>query len=415
MIKECSRELRYIKLLYLERIIMNAVNPIVSLKASPTIKGFAASQSMIGSGNYILNSDQKSLLRKEIENFNALPEAAELASSLADRIEAEERDSTTINIRDINVDDDMSITFGEVEHKVTQDAFKALLRGIAPKGAYSYLTGVDTDLRAHNTRALLQQDKRVKVRTMNGFNGDRVVFGVVPEKYPDVYANDVLRTIARETPEGAKGTYTYDANTTQLSFRELLRQEINPSNYKWGGDDTFQVGRGWSLRDDGSTSIAMNLLMFRQLCANMQLLSADSYLKRVRHRGDETSVIGRVGDLFLKTGGFVEHFSKSWSVARAINWNEEPTLDKAIAAYGFLINSKKITPIGDKDVFAMTLAAAWLEEPGSTIADIVNGITRYARTGSVSNTSKFALDKLELQASDVMTLPASTWDRTRKL
>lgn len=394
---------------------MNAVNPIVSLKAPATIKGFAASQSMIGSGNYTLNANTQALLRKEIENFNALPDAAELASSLAERIENEERASTTINIKDIKVDDEMSIQFGEIDHAVTQDAYKALLRGIAPKGAYSYLTGVDVELRAHNTRALLQQDKRVKVRTKNGEDGERVIFGVVPESYPDVYANDVLRTISRRTSVDAKGTYVYDPNTTQLSFRELLRKEINPSDYKWGVDDTFQVGRGWSLRDDGSTSIAMNLLMFRQLCSNMQMLSADSYLKRVRHRGEESSVIGRVGELFQKTGGFVEHFSKSWSNSRSTKWSHEPDLDKAIAAYGYLINGKKISALGDKDVFAMSLATAWLEEPGDTVADLVNGITRYARNGSVSNSSKFALDKLELQASDVMTLPASTWERTKSL
>jgi hypothetical protein len=394
---------------------MNAVNHIVSLKASPTIRGFASNQSVVGSGNYSLNAGQQSLLRKQIEDFDALPDATDLASSLADRIEAEERQSTVLNIRDIKVDDEMSITFGEVDHAVTQDAYKALLRGIAPKGAYSYLTGVDVDLRAYNTRTLLQQEGRVKVRTKNGEHGERVIFGVVPESYPDVYANDILRTISRQTADNAKGTYVYDPNTTQLSFRELLRQEVNPSSYKWGADDTFQVGRGWSLRDDGSTSIAMNLLMFRQLCANMQLLSADSYLKRVRHRGQEENVIARVSELFKQTGGFVEHFSKQWSSARSVTWNEDGSFDKAITTYGMLINTKKLSSIGDKDLFALSLATAWLEEPGNTVADLVNGVTRYARTGSVSNSSKFALDKLEMQASQLMTIPTNTWEKTRKL
>jgi hypothetical protein len=394
---------------------MNAVNPIVSLKAPPTIRGFALSQPITGSGNYTLSAGEQSLLRKQIEDFDALPDASSLASSLASRIEGEERKSTTINIKDIRVGDDMSIKFGDVGHSVTQDAYKALLRGIAPKGAYSYLTGVDVDLRAYNTRALLQQDERIKVRTKNGEEGERVIFGVVPEAYPDVYANDVLRTISRQTATDAKGTYVYDPNTTQLSFRELLRQEVNPSSYKWSKDDTFQVGRGWSLRDDGSTSIAMNLLMYRQICSNMQMLAADSYLKRVRHRGQESSVIARVGELFKQTGGFVEHFSTAWSSARSTRWNDDTSFDKAVAAYGYLINSRKVSAIGDKDLFAMSLATAWLEEPGDTIADLVNGVTRYARTGAVSNSSRFALDKLELQASDLMTLPANTWEHTRKV
>jgi hypothetical protein len=386
----------------------------ISLKASPTIRGFAASQSLVSSGNYELTNGQQSLLRRQIENFNALPSASELAADLADRIDAEERQSAVINIRDIVVDDDMTIKFGDIDHEVTQDAYKALLRGIAPRGAYSYLTGVDVDLRAHNTRALLQNDGKVKVRTKNGEAG-RVIFGVVPESYPDVYANDILRTVSRKTAPDAKGTFVYDPNTTELSFRELLMQEINPSTYKWSKDDTFQVGRGWSLRDDGSTSIAMNLLLFRQACANMQLLSADGYLKRVRHRGHEESVIGRVDDLFKQTGGFVQAFSQAWSNARSVQWASDATFDRAAAAYGYLINKKHITPQGDKDVFALTLATMWLEEPGDTVADLVNGITRYTRTGSVSNSSKFGLDKLEMQASNVMTLPSSTWDHLKKI
>lgn len=386
----------------------------ISLKASPTIRGFAASQSLVSSGNYELTSGQQSLLRRQIENFNALPNASDLAANLADRIDAEDRQSAVINIRDIVVDDDMTIKFGDIDHEVTQDAYKALLRGIAPRGAYSYLTGVDVDLRAHNTRALLQNDGKVKVRTKNGESG-RVIFGVVPESYPDVYANDILRTVSRKTAPDAKATFVYDPNTTELSFRELLMQEINPSTYKWSKDDTFQVGRGWSLRDDGSTSIAMNLLLFRQACANMQLLSADSYLKRVRHRGQEASVIGRVDDLFKQTGGFVEAFSRAWSNARSVCWASDATFDRASDAYGYLINKKHITPQGDKDVFALTLATMWLEEPGDTVADLVNGITRYTRTGSVSNSSKFSLDKLELQASNVMTLPSSTWNHLKNI
>jgi len=393
---------------------MNAVNNVMAIKAPPTIRGFAASQSVLGSGNYTISPGQQSLLRKQIEDFNALPSAPELAASLAGLIEAEDRESTTINIRDIKVDEDMTITFGDVDHKATQDAYRALLRGIAPRGAYSYLTGVAVDLRAHNTRALLQQDGKVKVRTRTGTEGERVIFGIVPETYPDVYANDVLRTIARQTAPDAKGTYIYDPNTTQLSFRELLRQEINPSDYKWGKDDTFQVGRGWSLRDDGSTSIAMNLLMFRQLCANMQMLAADSYLKRVRHRGEVSSVITRVGELFKQTGGFVQHFSSAWSNARSTKWTSDPTMEHAATAYGMLLKNY-LSPIGDKDVFALSLAASWVEEPGDTVADLVNGITRYAREGQTTNTSKFALDKLELQASEIMTLPDSVWARTRGL
>ena len=159
----------------------------------------------------------------------------------------------------------------------------------------------------------------------------------------------------------------------------------------------------------------MNLLMFRQACANMQMLSADSYLKRVRHRGKEEKVIERIGELFKQTGGFVEMFSKAWSAARSVEWNGEPTFEKAITTYAHQLNKRHLHAIGDKDVFALTLASFWMQEPGGTIADLVNGVTRYARTGSVTNSGKFALDRLETEASNLMTLPASAWIMPRAL
>lgn len=395
---------------------MNTVNPIRKLKAPPTIKGFAANHSLITSGNTTLNSAQSSLLRKQIEDFEALPLANESAAELASRIEAEERTSEVISYKDISVEDSMEVRFGETSYAVGQNAFKGLVRAIAPQGAYSYLTGIPPELRAYNLRALLDTEGKVKLRTRLDASGEgREIFAVTGEKYPDLYANSILRSISRKTAPDARAIYTYDPTTTELSFRELLMQEINPVSYKHSTDDVFQVGRGWSVRDDGTTSVSMSLLTFRQLCANMAMLKSDGYLKRVRHRGDDSAVLERINGLFSQTGGLVELFSKQWSSARSTVWHDEPTIDGAMIAYGMLLSTKKLTAVGNKDLFASHLAVSWAEEPGGSVADLVNGVTRYTRTGSISNSSKFALDKLETQATALMDLPAKTWEKTRKI
>lgn len=395
---------------------MNTVNPIRQLKAPPTVKGFAANHSLITSGNTTLNSTQSSLLRKQIEDFETLPLANESAAELASRIEAEERTSEIIAYKDISVEDNMEVRFGETSYGVGQNAFRGLLRAIAPQGAYSYLTGIPPELRAYNLRALLETEGKVKLRTrLDASKEGREIFAVTGEKYPDLYANSILRSISRKTAPDARAIYTYDPTTTEVSFRELLMQEINPVSYKHSTDDVFQVGRGWSVRDDGATSVRMSLLTFRQLCANMAMLKSDGLLKRVRHRGDDLAVLERINGLFSQTGGLVELFSKKWSSARSTVWHDEPTVDGAMIAYGMLLSQKKLAAVGNKDLFASHLALSWAEEPGGSVADLVNGVTRYARTGSISNSSKFALDKLETQATELMSLPAKTWEKTRKI
>jgi hypothetical protein len=246
-------------------------------------------------------------------------------------------------------------------------------------------------------------------------DGGREIFAITDANYPDVYANSVLRRIASNADPDAKSEWTYDANTTRVNFKELMRQEISPSDYKHSADDVFQIGRSWSMRDDGSTSVKMNLLTFRQLCANMLILAADSYLKHVRHRGEDHKILGRIDKLFDQTAGFSEMFSRKWGASRLIKWNENPTLDAAIAAYGLLINKRHIPVTGDRDLFAATLGTKWLEEPGDTVADLVNGVTRYARNASISNSSRFGASELEKSAGKLLMLPAKTWEATRRV
>lgn len=395
---------------------MNTINPIRELKAPPTLKGFAANHNLIASGNTTLSKNQSALLRKQIEDFEELPMARESAAELAARIENEEREVSKVAYRDISVADDMSLTVGENTLQLGIIAFKGLLRAIAPQGAFSYLKGVDPDLRAHNLRTLLLSDKKVKLRTrINSSGKGREIYAVTSEEYPDLYASEVLRTISRKTTAEARALYTYDPTTTQLSFKELLMKEIDPTSFRHGCDDVFQIGRGWSIKDDGKTSIKMNLLTFRQRCANMAMLSSDGYTKKVRHRGQDAAVLSRIDNLFAATGGLVEIFSSKWANARLESWHKQPDVELAMTAYGMLIHNKNLTPIGDKDIFAAALASTWNEEPGGTVADLVNGVTRWARTGSVSNSNKFGVDKLETEATQLMSLPARTWERTRKL
>lgn len=390
--------------------------PIRELDAPATMRGFAAQHSLRVSGSTELTNNEKSILRKQITDFDALPSARQSAADLASIIEQEERSEIKISTKDITLHDDMKFSFGETNHGISGGGFKSLARAIGPQGAASYLAGVTPELRAHNLRELLKSPRPLKVRVRNAANNTgREIFAITDASYPDVYANAVLRRIAAKASPDARAEWTYDANTTRVSFKELMRSEISLDSFKHSADDVFQIGRAWGIRDDGASSVSMNLLTFRQLCSNMTILAADTYLKRVRHRGEGEAILGRIDKLFEQTAGFAKLFSEKWAGARATKWNSDPTLDAAITAYGMLISKRILKPIGDRDLFAAHLATNWLEEPGDSVADLLNGITRYARTLSITNSHSFGGSELEQSAGRLLTLPASTWDATRRI
>ena len=397
---------------------MNA-KTLRQLDAPPTIKGFAAAHSIVTSADATeIDENQKAILRMQIENFDALSDAREAAAHIAQIIEAEERSEIYIKPADIKVYDDCTVEIAETSHGLSDVGFSMFARAIGPSGSTSYLRNVDVDLRAYNMRALLAtRTEPLKLRTRKAVDGGREIFSIVTHAYPTVYASDVLRKVATRAAVDAKGLWTYDPNTTKVSFKELMRQEINPDTYRHSADDIFQVGREWSLRDDGASSVRMALLTFRQACANMLMLQSDAFIKRVRHRGDRSSMMTRVDNLFGQTAEFTRLFSQSWSAARSTKWcaDEQPSLDVAISAYALLLNRKHLPSSKDADMLAADLGVAWLAEPGNTVADIVNGATRYARTLSVTNSDCFRSQALEAAAGSLLTLPAKTWEATRRL
>lgn len=398
---------------------MNA-KTLRQLGAPPTVKGFAAAHSIVTSaGATELSEDGKAILRREIEEFDALPDARDAASHIAQIIEAEQREEINIDPKTVKVHDDCTIELAETTHGLSDIGFSMLARAIGPSGSTSYLRNVDVDLRAHNMRTLLSRhDEPIKLRTRNTATGDgREIFSIVTSTYPTVYASDVLRRVATRAATDAKGLWTYNPNTTKVCFRELMRQEINPDTYRHSADDVFQIGREWSLRDDGASSVRMALLTFRQACANMLMLQSDAFIRRVRHRGNRESMMGRVDNLFSRTSEFTRLFSESWNAARITKWcsDEHPSLDVAVSAYALLLNKQHLPSSKDADMLAADLGVAWLAEPGNTVADIVNGATRYARTLSVTNSDCFRSQKLEAAAGALLTLPAKTWEATRRL
>ena len=391
-----------------------------SLKAPPTVAGFAAYHPIMSSSE-VPTETQKSLLKETITDFQKLPNVWDSVEELDRIITAEERKSHLVAYRDISPQEDGSISVGGDNFKLGHVGFKGIVRSIAPSGALTYLSSVDADLRNYNISKLLEKTphKRISMRTRKTARGEgREIFSVVSEDYPHLYSNHVLVKLLPKMLASSKGLFRYDPNTTTVTLKELQQRDVDVKNWKYDRTEAFRVGREFFLRDDGSTSLGLSLLMFRHLCSNM-LLMGDGVLKmpRVRHRGKPDDVIARISKVVDNSHTYLSDFHSLWAKSTNHVFNYGKLNKELVAAvYGSLLNGKHLSALGrNKDTLALAFAEKWADEGGNTVAALVNGITAYSRNHSVTNSSVFSDRVWEKEAGKLLSLPNSAWDKTRKI
>lgn len=375
--------------------------------------GFASDGGIVSSRGDV-DTRAKTILRREIDNFEALPSARAAAYELSQRIIGEERKSVLIKARDIKVSDDCVLSYGDEQHKLTRGALPALCRSLGHASGASYLAGVSPELRAYNLRALLNADKQLQLRTRNDFepDGGRQVYAIVGPDYPQTDAAAVLQHIASTAPTDAKADWRYQFATTRVEFRELQRQEINPDDYVYN-KDVFQIGKLWSILDNGAAAIRAALLTFRRACANMILVRAtDEYVVRTIHRGNDARMSARLRDTSEHMGHAAAQFTQAWNCVRKVDALPAPTMDYAVKMYEQLIAQRLLpTSKADAPLAVAGMAMAWSEEPGVRAADIINGVTRYARDLAVRGDAPFLVEDYEAAAGVLTTMPYRDWQR----
>ena len=371
--------------------------------------------------NSSLTSKQVEALTSDVNAFDILPSAHEMAEELIVTIRAEERAIVPIKRKDITLEEDGTVRLGETDMLFSKDGAFQLANAIGPRGAGRYICGVDRELRTMNLRYLLdlEPDESIKLRTRNASDGNgREIYSVTNNKYPDVGAAAVLSRIAARTPPESRAVYTYDPTSTRVTFREMLRPNITPSTFNLR--DVFKVGRAWTLKDDGNTSIQAALLVFRHMCANMAMLNADSFkLPSVRHRGEESRVLDRVNGLFEASGPAIAKFSETWAWAMKhavlpASCDNEFTATQEI--YTYLLRNKLI-PCATSDIpeLSLKLSLAWAEEPGGFVSHYINGLTRVARDMPRQKSNLWRKEAYETAANKLLSLPASRWTKIGKV
>jgi hypothetical protein len=229
----------------------------------------------------------------------------------------------------------------------------------------------------------------VRFRTRVREGRPRALFAVVGDRYR-VY--DVDRVVsdfehafgshAGDLMKLARGPAVYNPETTRMSST-LLWHADQIVNLAAG--DVFKAGLKISAGDTANASVRIDLVLWRNLCLNMMIIgTAQTNLLAQRHQGSMERIRHAVEHALRRAEALLEGFARDWNLLRRTRFTQVafggakrvsvPAILKVIAEDGSLDGLR-----GERVLAG--LHAAWEKEPGETLADVVNAVTRFAHEG----------------------------------
>jgi len=381
--------------------------------------GFAIRQPIFGLGTPVNQTGVKNFAKSR-QDWEALPHLNDALDTFRNLIAKEGRADHNINVSDITMNNDGTVTRGQGNLLLAdKDAFAALLRRTVceePAAAATYLSLISPERRAKEVNEWLRaSDENVmKLRTRKGQLG-REIFAIVSDRYTAGFEVDVLARILQENAAklGINGDsrclVTYDGKRANIEM--LWHTDIQPETACAG--EIFKAGIALRSADNGGLSIGIDSLLWRNLCLNLLIIdNAIQSHGRKRHIGDEDVLHAWIHSALANAGNAVRDFATLWDNASATSLEEmtrdipvmETPMTEAELVKGTfrgLIKEGRVGLPGHRAENAIDqLFAAWEKEPMKTKAGIVNAITRAAHESELSNA--WAGDEMEAAAGRIL-------------
>lgn len=392
--------------------------------------GWAPAQTVYTRGMRV-NSTGVANARKFRAEFDAKPLVGDYCDDVIKVIQAENRQDLAAVIAELKmVEKTGALIVGNPDAvlMVEDRAFRDLVAGLRmPAGAPSYLGGVWPELRAGNINAWIgewvvsEEHERedyqadlaryeaghekgekapaepypaeIVLRTRVTGGEDRAVFGAVSESYTSYDVDQIAKAIKLATPEGARGTVTYDGYRAR--FEVLFHSNVKPEDYVAG--EFFKAGVIIRTDDTGGGSLRGNAVVWQNLCLNLIIIDeANQDLFRIRHMGDVGKMAASFREGFEKGLAKLDHFVKAWGFASreslaAYLPEEAKGLSLVEALPGFFngIIERELVPVRGRASEAVpSLVKAWkgdrssatVKHGGFTRAALANAFTNYAHT-----------------------------------
>lgn len=330
--------------------------------------GFALKPTLYAPGTRVIALGDENF-RLERQRVEELPPFMEACRAITKTVRAEERADVQVKLGDLCLLDDGPLETKSGTFHLERNAFEQLASLVGFGCGARYLSErCSPQLRAQNVNWQLAMGKRddVVLRTRRGKSG-RSVFAVVTPKYSICDAPEVLDAVSPALAD-AHAEIVYDGAGVRGQALFIPDHIVDLAC-----GDVFKVGVRIECDDTGRGRIRISAVVFRNRCLNLIVIDeAQSETLSAVHRGAAEKMRALVRDGVEKARAKVGMFLERWGHARSLRVDVEETFEQ------WTEDGVVNVPGVKSEDLVKHLVAAWREEPGDTLADAANALTRVA-------------------------------------
>jgi hypothetical protein len=166
--------------------------------------------------------------------------------------------------------------------------------------------------------------------------------------------------------------------------------------------DIFKVGVRVETDDTGRGRIRVSGVVWRNLCLNL-IIIAEGEVETVSlvHRGSPDKMLRELKSGVARARASVGKFLEAWGHARSVRVKPKETLKEWIDRRTISVPGSRSED--GREAALDVLLSAWDKEPGDTLADAVNAVTRAAHEHESWDID--VREKLEREAARLVLVP----------
>lgn len=305
----------------------------------------------------------------ERQRVDDMPLYADAAAQVIREISGERRTDLRVALGELHMGIDGTLMVKGEELGLELDAFQQLaIAGGFGTGVKYLSTICPARLRAINVNHQVEGRRREVVLRVREIRGTRSVYAVVTPTYAVVDTDHVLQEVMDDLRD-AHAEMVYDGTGVKATALFMPDQIVDLA-----AGDVFKVGVRVETDDTGRGRVRVTAVAFRNRCLNLLVIGEGSVeTVSAVHKGDREKILTTVKEGVQKARDAVGAFLESWGHARQVKVD-------VVALLKSLVEEKKISARGakERDQVVGVLLAAYEKEPGDTLADAANALTRAA-------------------------------------
>lgn len=358
--------------------------------------GFDLAPPLFAPGTRVLPVGENNfrLVRRRVE---ALPTFSDAADQVVHEISAEERHDVTLNLKGLRMKPDGRLALGDEGMGLEARAFAQL----ASLGGFACGSRFLTQMCPARIRAecvnhqfeRVHRRKQVVLRT-RVVEGRRRVFAAVTPTYAVVDTDEILNHVRKDL-DGARAELAYDGASMKATALFMPDEIVDLA-----AGDVFKVGVRLFTEDTGSGRIRIAAVAFRNRCLNL-IVIGEGVLETVSqvHRGSPDRILEVVRTGVQEAREKIGSFLEAWGYARTVVVEPETQFRTWLRKGRIKLPGRE-----PRDQTLQALMEAWHREPGNTLADAVNAVTRAAH--ETPGWTQEVTDTLQRQAAELVLVPA---------